>query len=85
MLTKRRGCVSPATIQNVKDKTGGDIDWLDGYEDLPADIQAKVKRAYDQGHVDDDDWRGVSDCPELCWCPNPSSNFTRTWNVIAPV
>ena len=33
---------------------------VDGYDTLPADAQDKVKRALEQGHVDDDDWKGVS-------------------------
>ena len=33
---------------------------VDGYEELPADVQEKVKRAFEQVHVDDEDWNGVS-------------------------
>jgi hypothetical protein len=33
---------------------------LDGFVDLPEEWQQKVERALEQGHVDDDDWRGVS-------------------------
>lgn len=32
---------------------------VDGYDELPEDAQEKVKRALEQGHVDDDDWNGV--------------------------
>ncbi|KAI4093894.1 MAG: hypothetical protein L6R37_007331 [Teloschistes peruensis] len=31
---------------------------LDGYEELPNDLQGKVKRAFDNGHVNDEDWKG---------------------------
>ena len=33
---------------------------IDGLEELPMDMQEKVLRAIDQGHVDDADWNGVS-------------------------
>lgn len=36
-----------------------DMDMVDGFEELPEDAQEKVKRALEQGHVDDDDWNGV--------------------------
>lgn len=35
------------------------MDLVDGYDELPEDAQEKVKRALEQGHVDDDDWNGV--------------------------
>lgn len=37
-----------------------DMELVDGYEDLPQEAQVKVKRALEQGHVDDEDWNGVS-------------------------
>lgn len=40
--------------------TEGDVELIDGYEDLPEDLQAKVQRAIEQGHIDDEDWKGVS-------------------------
>lgn len=36
------------------------MDLVDGYDDLPAEFQEKVVRAFEQGHVDDEDWNGVS-------------------------
>ena len=35
------------------------FDLLDGYDELPKDLQDTVRRAFEQGHVDDADWRGV--------------------------
>jgi hypothetical protein len=32
---------------------------IDGLDALPEDAQEKVKRALEQGHVDDDDFNGV--------------------------
>lgn len=43
----------------MKEATNNDLDMLDGYEELSEDLQEKVRRAFEQGHVDDDDWRGV--------------------------
>ena len=35
------------------------MDLVDGYEELDPDSQEKVRQALTQGHVDDDEWRGV--------------------------
>lgn len=45
---------------------------LDGYDELPEDLQLKVRTAITQGHVDDSDWKGVS-----------QPNFVPTTNVIS--
>ncbi|KAK0938399.1 hypothetical protein LTR29_010039 [Friedmanniomyces endolithicus] len=52
------GCVTPEIIRNWKTSSDGDMDMVDGYEDLPSDMQEKVQRAFEQGHVDDADWGG---------------------------
>ncbi|KAL8738274.1 MAG: hypothetical protein Q9181_000909 [Wetmoreana brouardii] len=52
------GCVTPAQLAGIQDALEGDMEMFDGYEELPADLQEKVKQAVDQGHVDDDDWKG---------------------------
>lgn len=56
-----RGCVTPEVLHNWATNCEGNMDLVDGYDDLPADLQAKVKRALEQKHVDDEDWNGVSD------------------------
>lgn len=61
-LTVFRGCVTPQVIGNVKTFIEGDFELLEGFENLPADLQAKIEKAVEQGHVDDEDWRGVSQC-----------------------
>ena len=33
---------------------------IDGYDGLPEDAKDKVRRALEQGHIDDEDWKGVS-------------------------
>lgn len=52
--------MTPTVIGNWKEKSEGDMDLVDGYDDLPAEFQEKVRRAFEQGHVDDEDWNGVS-------------------------
>lgn len=37
-----------------------DYSLLDGYDELVEEQQAKVRKALAQGHVDDEDWNGVS-------------------------
>ena len=59
-LTWYRGCVTPTVLNNWAETTEMDMELVDGYEELPEHAQAKVKRALEQGHVDDDDWNGVS-------------------------
>lgn len=55
-----RGCVTPKQIDNLIESSGGDTEMVDGYDDLPAEYQAKVDYALANGHVHDDDWNGVS-------------------------
>jgi hypothetical protein len=62
-----RGCVTPQQIENVNSEIDDDVMNLDGYEELPEDIQEKVARAFKQGHVDDDDWNGVCDSSHFCF------------------
>lgn len=38
-----------------KDYTG-----IDGYDEIPEEDQDRVRNALEQGHVADDDWKGVS-------------------------
>ncbi|KAK0884232.1 hypothetical protein LTR87_001861 [Friedmanniomyces endolithicus] len=52
------GCVTPEIIRNWTTSSDGDMEMVDGFEDLPTDMQEKVQRAFDQGHVDDADWGG---------------------------
>ena len=55
-----RGCVTPKVLQNINGSIEGNYDLLDGYEDLPEGDQEKVRKALEDGHVDDDDFNGVS-------------------------
>ncbi|KAL8724642.1 MAG: hypothetical protein Q9166_007832 [cf. Caloplaca sp. 2 TL-2023] len=58
------GCVTPAQLASLQDKLEGDVDMLDGYEEIPDDCQEKVKRAVENGHVDDEDWKGQAEGQE---------------------
>lgn len=55
-----RGCVTPAQIENLKIKSEGNMEYVDGYGELPEEWQVKIVRAMEQGHIDDEDWKGVS-------------------------
>jgi hypothetical protein len=59
-IDSHRGCTTPAQIGNLKEASDGDTDMVDGYDELPADLQEKVKTALEEGHVADEDWKGVS-------------------------
>lgn len=37
-----------------------DLDCLDGWDELPEWARTKIKDALVNGHVDDEDWKGVS-------------------------
>lgn len=64
-LTGHRGCVTPAQIENLRESTNGDLDYVDGYDEVPPEMQDKIKRALDQGHIDDEDWKGVNLCKAI--------------------
>ena len=65
-LTSSRGCVTPSVLANLKQTSEDDLDLVDGYDELPQPLQQKVERALEHGHVDDEDWKGVSD-PSLLY------------------
>lgn len=54
------GCVTPKQIENLIETTEGDTDMVDGYDELPAEFQEKIRFALENGHVPDEDWKGVS-------------------------
>lgn len=55
-----RGCVTPNVIAHIQEASGGDVGLVDGYEELDVEeYKEKIKKALEQGHVDDKDWKGV--------------------------
>ncbi|CAI4211036.1 unnamed protein product [Parascedosporium putredinis] len=66
---KHWGCVSGLQMQQVqelcdKNEDGNySFDFFDGYDDLNdhADVQAKIRRCVEQGHIDADDFKGDPD------------------------
>ena len=54
-----RGCVTPKQIIGVKSSIEDNLDLFDGFDELPDDLQEKVKTALADGHIADDDWTGV--------------------------
>lgn len=63
LMISKRGCTTPNVVKNVEEKIEGNLDYLDGYDDLPEREQGKVRLALDQGHIADEDWTGVSLIP----------------------
>ncbi|KAF9740051.1 hypothetical protein PMIN02_002787 [Paraphaeosphaeria minitans] len=59
---KHWGCVTPAQVANLIEESGGDTDMVDGYDELPAELQKKVDFALQNGHVPDEDWKGDIEC-----------------------
>ncbi|KAM3413550.1 PARP-type zinc finger-containing protein C2A9.07c [Cercospora zeina] len=59
MKWRHWGCVTPTVLHNWWETAGEDLELIDGYDELPADAQEKVKRSLEQGHVDDEDWNGA--------------------------
>lgn len=54
-----RGCVTPKQISGVKSSIEDNVDLFDGFDELPDDLQEKVKTALADGHIADYDWTGV--------------------------
>ena len=57
--------MTPVQIKNIQDMVEGldlesDLDVLDGWDEIDEDFQEKIKQAIRDGHVSDEDWRGVS-------------------------
>lgn len=56
-----RGCVTPKQVASINDIVGGDdFSLLDGYDELSAENQEKIRDAVEHGHINDSDWKGVS-------------------------
>lgn len=60
--------MTPAVVHNWNEVHQGDMEMVDGYDELPADAQEKVRRTFEQGHVDDEDWNGVRMIHRERWC-----------------
>ncbi|KAJ5235085.1 uncharacterized protein N7469_004253 [Penicillium citrinum] len=60
------GCTTPLVLQNIKESIGGegededslDFDALDGFDEVPLEMQEKIKTALVKGHVEDEEWNG---------------------------
>ena len=64
-LCHYRGCVTPKQISGIKEAIEDNLDMFDGYEELPEDLQDKIKLALAEGHIADDDWTGVLSLPSI--------------------
>lgn len=56
--------MTPQQIENINSFLNGDMDLLEGYDEIPKELQEKVDFALANGHVQDEDWKGVS--PKEC-------------------
>lgn len=43
----------------MKESIEDNLDYLDGYDEIGPELQAKVSKALEEGHIDDADWFGV--------------------------
>lgn len=50
--------MTPHNCATWKEISDGDPEMIDGLDDLPQEWQDKIVRAIEQGHVDDEDWKG---------------------------
>jgi len=59
-------------VENVRNSISSDVDpesldfdMLDGWEELSDEHKAKITKALEVGHVEDEEWNGVSTmiCP----------------------
>lgn len=51
--------MTPPVLHNWWEEAEQDFDRIDGLDEVPEEVQKKVKRALQQGHVDDADYNGV--------------------------
>lgn len=55
--------------------SGGDTEMVDGYDELPEEYQEKIDYALANGHVPDEDWKGVSRATNPRKIPCPYANL----------
>ena len=68
VLIPSRGCTTPLVLQHIKEAIEGedqdednlDFDALDGFDEIPPEMQEKIKTALVKGHIEDNEWQGVS-------------------------
>lgn len=51
--------MTPTVIHNWWEEAEHDFERIDGLDEVPKEVQEQVKRALQQGHVDDEDFAGV--------------------------
>ncbi|OQE15999.1 hypothetical protein PENFLA_c029G05004 [Penicillium flavigenum] len=61
------GCFTPKQIVNVKkdlteDSEDPDFSRLDGFDEMSEELQDKIRKAIEVGHVEDEEWRGDLQC-----------------------
>ncbi|CAG8908417.1 unnamed protein product [Penicillium egyptiacum] len=62
------GCFTPKQIVNVKkdlaedSEENPDFSRIDGFDEIGEELQDKIRKAIEVGHVEDDEWRGDLEC-----------------------
>lgn len=80
-----RGCVTPKLISNMAktfEEDGDSVEDLDGFDEISEDNQQRIRKALEQGHVDDDDWKGVSASFLLPSCVSVFSGLTTVFYIL---
>ena len=70
-------------IGNLKEAIENNLEYLDGYDEIDEESQAKVRTALEVGHVADEDWKGVWFGPGHWF--DYLLTLSRMWNVIVLV
>ena len=73
--------MTPKQIENLVETCGGDTDMVDGYDELPPEFQEKVKFALENGHVPDEDWKGVR-ADNVYWAPHQPPSFPLLVGIV---
>jgi hypothetical protein len=85
ILNLHRSCITPTVIQNLLKSLGGlggiedDPNVIDGYDEMPREWQEKILTMLREGHVPDEDWKGVGD-PDQATVAARSNRPPRTLN-----
>ena len=73
--------MTPKVVSNMQelitDEGDGDPSVIDGFEELSEENKDKVRKAIEQGHVDDEDWKGV--CFISVYSLSDTLTKSRTW------
>ncbi|KAI0027552.1 hypothetical protein K488DRAFT_61207, partial [Vararia minispora EC-137] len=64
MAYRHWGCVTPKILQNMKASLG-EVENLDGFENMKPEDQERIRKAWEEGHVAEDDIPETADKTKL--------------------